>query len=452
MISFRGTGSWESPRVTSAAQNIHSFPYNPSGEKTMHCPKLNELPPPPVGKKGWPWNQESTRASGQPPKDGHWPKISIITPSYNQGQFLEETIRSVLLQGYPQLEYIIIDGGSTDDSVDIIKKYEPWIDYWVSEKDAGQPHALNKGFRMATGEIFAWLNSDDLFLRDALWTVAQEFGIAPETDILYGGCQFISENDTLLKNNRAPNFNLEKLLVRNFISQPSTFFRGQVLRDLGYINEALHLCFDYALWVCSAGKFTFRNCPQYLSKFRHHVTSKTISQRISMLRETTEIAIQYLKERGQEVPRSEALLGYLYLKLAVLIWRENSRNDKEVMDCLHHVRDLPAVLDDMPFLQNIVLCFLTTSPFDKDSRRMEMPEQLSDIKVFYKQFLSPRLPGMHDRYLSIFKSRACITLSLITRSPRLFFQGMAASPPCFFRITYHAIKKIIRSKLAQGNP
>lgn len=119
-----------------------------------------QLPP---GKTGWPWTEETKPLPNKMPDGREWPRISIVTPSYNQGQFLEETIRSVLLQGYPNLEYIIIDGGSTDNSVEIIKKYASFLTYWVSEKDQGQSDALNKGFYLSTGNICAYLNSDDVF-------------------------------------------------------------------------------------------------------------------------------------------------------------------------------------------------------------------------------------------------------------------------------------------------
>jgi cellulose synthase/poly-beta-1,6-N-acetylglucosamine synthase-like glycosyltransferase len=124
----------------------------------VHCPALTELPPPPTGKTGWPWTEgtpalDHTRPDGQP-----WPRVTIVTPSFNQAEYIEETIRSVLLQGYPNLEYIIIDGGSTDGSVDIIRRYEPWLAHWISEPDRGQSHALNKGFRRASGQIMALLS------------------------------------------------------------------------------------------------------------------------------------------------------------------------------------------------------------------------------------------------------------------------------------------------------
>src|SRR5690242_14163903 len=123
----------------------------------MRCPTLAKLPPPPPAKTGWPWTIDTSPLAPTRPDGSPWPRISIVTPSYNQGQFIEETIRSVLLQGYPDLEYFIIDGGSTDQSVEIIKQYEPWLTYWVSEKDSGQPHAISKGLAISSGDIFQFM-------------------------------------------------------------------------------------------------------------------------------------------------------------------------------------------------------------------------------------------------------------------------------------------------------
>src|SRR5437660_7841664 len=148
--------------------------------KAMRPPSLIELPSPPVGKMGWPWTEETPPVGAGMHDASVLPRVSIVTPSFNQGPFLEETIRSVLLQGYPDLEYIIIDGGSTDDSVEIIRKYEKWLAYWVSEKDSGQTHAINKGFARSTGEIYAYLNSDDVYLPDALHNIASFFDKQPE--------------------------------------------------------------------------------------------------------------------------------------------------------------------------------------------------------------------------------------------------------------------------------
>src|SRR5437870_1420981 len=153
----------------------------------MRCPTLNELPSPPPDKTGWPWTAETPPLPPARPDGSAWPRISIVTPSYNQGQFIEETIRSVLLQGYPDLEYTIIDGGSTDQSIEIIKKHEPWLTYWVSEQDRGQAHAINKGLSRSTGEIFQWINSDDVLLSGALFELAAAYsGHAVAAPILAG--------------------------------------------------------------------------------------------------------------------------------------------------------------------------------------------------------------------------------------------------------------------------
>jgi glycosyltransferase involved in cell wall biosynthesis len=141
---------------------------------------LKDLPAPPQGKIGWPWIERSSQLPDKMTDGSAWPHISIVTPSYNQGQFIEETIRSVLLQGYPNLEYIIIDGGSTDNTVEIIEKYESWISYWVSEKDSGQSDALNKGFAIGDGQICAYINSDDIFLPNALSKVSLAYAENPE--------------------------------------------------------------------------------------------------------------------------------------------------------------------------------------------------------------------------------------------------------------------------------
>jgi len=150
----------------------------------MPCPTLSELPPPPLGKAGWPWTKESPQLPDAMP-DGHpSSRVSIVTPSYNQEQFIEETVRSVLLQGYPNLEYIITDGGSTDDSVDTIHKHEPWLAYWVSEPDRGQAHGINKGFLRSGGDILGWINTDDTYEKGAVSLVAAFMAERPEADVL----------------------------------------------------------------------------------------------------------------------------------------------------------------------------------------------------------------------------------------------------------------------------
>ncbi len=149
------------------------------------APTLDELPPPPADRIGWPWTDASPASPTTLPDGRPWPRITVVTPSYNQAEFLEATLRSVLLQGYPNLEYIVIDGGSQDGSVEILQRYAPWLAYWTSEPDRGQSHAINKGFARSTGEIQAWLNSDDTYYPGALARVARTMATRP-CDILIG--------------------------------------------------------------------------------------------------------------------------------------------------------------------------------------------------------------------------------------------------------------------------
>src|SRR5262245_44445354 len=135
----------------------------------MRCPTVRELPAPPKGKSGWPWTEDSLQLQTRISAGQSYPRITVVTPSFNQGQFIEETIRSILLQGYPNLEFFILDGGSNDNTVDVIRKYSPWIDFWVSEPDRGQSAAINRGLQMASGLYATWINSDDLLCKNAFY-------------------------------------------------------------------------------------------------------------------------------------------------------------------------------------------------------------------------------------------------------------------------------------------
>jgi glycosyltransferase involved in cell wall biosynthesis len=225
-----------------------------------------------------------------------YPKISIITPSYNQGQFLEDTILSVLNQSYPNLEYIIIDGGSTDNSIDIIKKYEECLAYWVSETDQGQTHAINKGLKLSTGEILNWINSDDLLTLGSLHIVGKAFTIAPEADFCFGDFSLIDEKGRLIISRKSPPYRFRTLFYgRQLSCQPAVFFRRSVLEKIGYLDETFAFCMDLEFWIRAASKgMRFRQTKQLLAKARMHRGAKTAQLQEVLHEEHKAIVRRYL--------------------------------------------------------------------------------------------------------------------------------------------------------------
>jgi glycosyltransferase involved in cell wall biosynthesis len=206
------------------------------------------------------------------------PKISIITPSYNQGQYIEETICSVLDQNYPNLEYIIMDGGSKDNTVEVIKKYEKHLTYWVSERDKGQSDAINKGFRMATGDVINWLNSDDYYSKDTLYKVGAAF-TDPSVNVYLGISRvFGNKGEFFTTGTDVYAGNLEKTMGWARIDQPETFFRKSCLDNIGYVDEQFHYIMDRELWVRYLLQYGFNGLKKtndLLAHFRVHDDSKT---------------------------------------------------------------------------------------------------------------------------------------------------------------------------------
>lgn len=212
-----------------------------------------------------------------------YPKISIVTPSLNQGEFIGETIRSVLSQEYPNLEYIVMDGGSSDKTLDILRSCSDRVK-WISEKDKGQTDAINKGLRMASGEIVAYLNADDLLLPGALEKVAKTFMEKPGTMWVTGRCRIITETGqetrgliTAYKNLWLRMHYPSLLFITDYISQPATFWRGSTLSELGYLDENLHYALDYEYFLRLNNKYPLVILPDYLAAFRVHSQSKNAS-------------------------------------------------------------------------------------------------------------------------------------------------------------------------------
>jgi len=207
------------------------------------------------------------------------PKISIVIPSYNQGQFLEETIRSVIDQEYPNLELIIIDGGSSDNSVDVIKKYEQHLAWWVSEKDKGQSNAINKGLERATGEIISWLCSDDLLMPGSLETIASIFSSAPPDIGLVHGGAIIFESDKVKEIRFTYQLPCKEAYLSGMVfPQPSAFFRKSFLDQAGLLNESLHYGMDYDLFLRLTLVCNFLPIDKVLAKYRLHQQSKSIAE------------------------------------------------------------------------------------------------------------------------------------------------------------------------------
>jgi glycosyltransferase involved in cell wall biosynthesis len=239
---------------------------------------LKDLPLPPAGKIGWPWTEQVKTIPDRMSDGSEWPLISIVTPSYNQGQYIEETIRSILLQGYPNLEYIIIDGCSNDGSVEIIKKYEQFLNYWISEPDDGQAHAINKGLDKCSGKIFNWINSDDFLEQSALEKIAENIR---DFDIVAGGVKNFFEMQKSSESVFNKNITIKGMVgacENTSYHQPGVWLRLNVLRACGKINENFHFNFDAELTIRVLMKTTnIRYIDDVLVNFRLHESSKTVS-------------------------------------------------------------------------------------------------------------------------------------------------------------------------------
>jgi glycosyltransferase involved in cell wall biosynthesis len=288
---------------------------NTNGVRLMRCPTLAQLPPPHQGKAGWPWTEETPQLPDSMPDGSPWPRISIVTPSYNQGRFIEETIRSELLQGYPNLEYIIIDGGSTDESLEIIKAYAPWLAYWVSEPDKGQSHAINKGITRAGGDILGWLNSDDTYEACVLKEVAESFSMHPEADVISGRCNlwYGDRRDRLMPASPLRTFEDflrvgSNWLQERLIIQPEAFFRSRAIRQTRGLREDLHYGMDACLWMdmVKAG-CNFQSVDRHWANIRIHAHQKTAALSVAYA-EVVEVAWEHLRENWTELedPRGVA--------------------------------------------------------------------------------------------------------------------------------------------------
>lgn len=237
------------------------------------------------------------------------PLVSIVTPSFNMGRFLEETIRSVIEQDYPNIEYLIMDGGSTDGTLEILKRYENEVRF-VSSPDAGQADAVNRGFRLTRGSIFAFLNADDTYLPGAIAAAVRAFRENPDAGVVYGNAWHVAEDGSRISPYPVEAFDSRRLNRRCFICQPAAFIRRDVFEASGMLNPSLRFALDYDLWIRISRCRQMKKIDDFLATSRIHTENKTMRQMGSALRETIEV----LRSHYGYVP-CNWLYGYVYNRL-----------------------------------------------------------------------------------------------------------------------------------------
>ena len=206
------------------------------------------------------------------------PLVTVVTPSFNHGRFIRETIESVLGQGYPNIEYLVMDGGSTDGTVAILRGYGDRV-RWVSEPDRGQANAINKGWRRARGSILAYLNSDDTYLPGAVERAVERLHAEPDAALVYGEGYHVDEAGQIIERYPTEPFKLARLEETCFICQPTVFVQHDVVERVGFLDESLNYCMDYDLWIRAARLGRFAYIPEYLATTRLHAGTKTLGQR-----------------------------------------------------------------------------------------------------------------------------------------------------------------------------
>jgi glycosyltransferase involved in cell wall biosynthesis len=308
------------------------------------------------------------------------PKITVVTPSYQQAEYLEQTIQSVISQNIEGLEYIITDGGSKDGSVDIIRKYEPYLAWWVSEKDNGQAEAVNKGLQHASGEIIAWINSDDYFLPGTLAFVLDYFETHPEIGLIFGDLLAVDENGATINLIRYSDWGLQDLMRFEIVGQPSIFFRRSVLERSGLMDVSFDLLMDHQFWLKIASITPIKYIPRTLSAARYHSKAKNMSKGALYAEDTFRI-VDWMKTEPNlkglwEKNQTQILAGAYHLSAFYIT--EGKQWKQAVTSYLHCFWLKPAYIgrDWRRFLYALLnLCglgFLNTLAFNlRDRKRYE---------------------------------------------------------------------------------
>ena len=231
--------------------------------------------------------------------------VSIVTPSYNQGEFLEATIQSVLAQEYPNMEYIIVDGGSTDGSVEIIQKYAGQLSWWISEPDGGQADGINKGLQRARGDVVAWINSDDLYLPGAIHTAVTALKDVPDSGMVFGDAITIDQAGNPLNRLSFADWGLPELMRYHIVCQPAVFMRRIALEQAGYLDENFHFMLDHHLWLRIALRFGIKHSSSVWAAARHHPDAKNVAQSVAFADETYQ-TVEWMKNEPELSVKFEA--------------------------------------------------------------------------------------------------------------------------------------------------
>lgn len=249
--------------------------------------------------------------------ENKFPLVSIVTPSLNQGRFIRETIESILLQDYPYIEHIIIDGGSTDGTLDILKMYGDRI-FWISEKDKGQSDAINKGWKRARGKIYGWLNSDDTYLPGAITKAVKFLCDNKDVMMVYGEGWHIDEYGKIIQRYPTEPFKLARLAETCFICQPTVFFRKELIEKIGYLDENLNYCMDYDFWIRAGRIYSIGYINDYLANSRLYPETKTLGQKAKVHKEIVHTQCRYFRHVA-----SDSLRAYCHVLLEERIGRNN---------------------------------------------------------------------------------------------------------------------------------